>query len=334
MAKRMKSKIQPAVQTLTFNFTPPGSPTGDYLYLDLSQVASLVNRRFYRQGLNWAVSGFKLSTGKSSEGEVIINKLPNTWVMSNAWEKSFRAWQKMIAHATDDSGAQSIKGKFLDFKILANEKHFDTAITAGIQNLMPTSAYTTGWNDATPGQWDYSEISIPNTIIGTPGDTEEKHLVAVGPLTAGKSYVSLIPGYANSRALPSTVDPNTPAGASTSENWLLQMFNDGNLQDTEVIDILETTGNNPPYPFEGDLAGNADTMYPGGETQMPSLEVHDKNYITTTTIAGTTFLKGGNFPCGLMEFQFFGYEGSSITMQIDLVPGQHRGYLCEPMTDM
>jgi hypothetical protein len=28
--------------------------------LDLSQVASLVNRRFYRQGLSWAVSNTKI----------------------------------------------------------------------------------------------------------------------------------------------------------------------------------------------------------------------------------------------------------------------------------
>jgi hypothetical protein len=331
MAKRMKSKIQPAVQTLTFNFTPDGTVT---YYLDLSQCASLVNRRFYRQGLNWAVAGMKMSTGKGTEGEIIINKLPNTWVMSNAWEKSFRAWQRMIEHATEDSGSESIKGKFLDYKILANKTHFDAKITGGVENLLPTSAYTTSWNTADPGQWDYSEVSIPNTIVGVPGDTEEYHLVAVGPLTAGSQYLSLIPGYANSRALPDTVDPNTPAGASTSENWLLQMFNDGNLQDTEVIDILENTGNNPPYPFEGDLAGNADTQYPGGENQLPSLEVHDKNYITTTTVGGSTYIKGGNFPCGLMELQFFAYAGTSVTLQIDLVPGTHRGYLAEPMTDM
>ncbi len=95
MAKRMKSKIQPAVQTLSFNFQPSKLPPGgQFFYLDLSQVASIVNRRFYRQGLNWAVGGFKLSTTATTVGNVFINKLPTTWVMSNAWEKSFRAWQK------------------------------------------------------------------------------------------------------------------------------------------------------------------------------------------------------------------------------------------------
>ena len=338
MAKRMKSKIQPAVQTLTFNFNPSDQAGGDFLYVDLSQVASIVNRRFYRQGLNWAVAGFKMTTGQDSAGRVHINKLPNTWVMSNAWEKAFRAWQKMIAHAVDDSGNQSIKPKFLDYKIFANKKHWESYVSGTVpgqlENLLPTSAYTTGYQIATPGQWDMSEISIPNTIIGTPGDTVEKHMIAVGPLTAGDNYVSLIPGYATSRALPAPVDPNVPADTDTSENWLVQMFNDGNLQDTEVMEMLSTTNNNPPYPFEGDIAGNVDTMYPGGETQMPSLEIHDITDITTTTVGGSTYLKGGNFPCGLIEFWFSGYKGTSVTLQIDLVPGQHRGYLAEPMTDM
>ena len=53
MAKRnysKRSKIEPAVMTLTF--ATPGSGAARS-YIDLSQVASLVNRRFYRQGINF-----------------------------------------------------------------------------------------------------------------------------------------------------------------------------------------------------------------------------------------------------------------------------------------
>ena len=63
MAKRKysamkRNKIEPSVLTLTF--ATPGSGAARS-YIDLSQVASLVNRRFYRQGINWAVAGFKLA---------------------------------------------------------------------------------------------------------------------------------------------------------------------------------------------------------------------------------------------------------------------------------
>ena len=99
MARRRKSKIQPAVQTMVFRFDVDSGQQMNFI--DLSQCASILNRRFYRQGLNWAVSGFKVLT--QQEGEISIQKLPNTWIMSNAWEKSFRAWQQMIKNATDGS---------------------------------------------------------------------------------------------------------------------------------------------------------------------------------------------------------------------------------------
>jgi hypothetical protein len=56
----MSNKIQPAEMTLlTATSTVNAGATGNFT-IDLSQCASLMNRRFYRQGLNWAVAGFKI----------------------------------------------------------------------------------------------------------------------------------------------------------------------------------------------------------------------------------------------------------------------------------
>jgi hypothetical protein len=140
------------------------------------------------------------------------------------------------------------------------------------------------------------------------------------------------------------VDPNTPddaddASGSTPENWLSALFNEGTSQVTETLDDLIEDNNQAPYPFENgaDPAGGTftDTMYPGGANQGTGLAVHDFEYVTGTTIGGTTRLKGGNFPCGLIRIQAtnFGEETTGLLL-IDLVPGHHRGYLCEPMTEM
>ena len=59
MAKRKyskMSKIQPAEMTLNFVTDTVDAGTVGNFYIDLSQCASIVNRRFYRQGINWAVS--------------------------------------------------------------------------------------------------------------------------------------------------------------------------------------------------------------------------------------------------------------------------------------
>ena len=120
-------KIQPAVKTLAFNFT-----NGSNDFIDLSQCASLVNRRFYRQGLNWAVSGFTLITTPSSSGNVVFSKIPDTWVASNSWEKSMRSWMKMNNDALSET--ESVRPRFLDFKVYMDQAHHAAGSAA---NLLP-----------------------------------------------------------------------------------------------------------------------------------------------------------------------------------------------------
>ena len=342
MAKRMKSKIQPAVMKLNFAFaaTSGGKESN---YIDLSQVASIVNRRFYRQGLNWAVSGFKLLTAENSTGQITINKLPNTWVMSNAWEKGFRHWMKMNKEALETS--ESVKPKFLDFKIYANDDHHVKGYSA---NLMPHSAATLASpiSVANPGEWVHSTFHIPNTAVDSsdPTSNNPRSVIAVGAnyqsVGADGNYaVSLIEGYAASRALPDIADPNAPGDAdsvngSLAQNWLAALDNDFDQQTGEVLIDMLSENNKAPYPFEND-GTYTDTQYPGGANQMSSLEIHSLEFVTGTTIGGTTHLPGGNFPCGLIEVGTSGFKaGDAFILEVVLAPGSHRGYLAESMTEM
>jgi hypothetical protein len=337
MSRRSK-KIEPAVQTLTFSISvPPGGSVNDYT-LDLSQCASLVNRRFYRQGINWAVSGIKMLTSAQT-GTIAIKKLPETWIMSNSWEKGFRSWQRMNNEALEE--AESVRPRFLDFKIYADAAHHQAGFAG---NLLP-GILTPTFTSATAGEWESSKFRIP---VGTaaPGDTTDREVIAVGASfpgagASGINAVSLIEGYASSRGLPNVLDPNAPADALDAEgfnpeNWMAALFNEGTEQTEAVLDDMISENNIAPYPFENDGVNN-DTMYPNGANQLPGLQVHDFEYITGTTVGGTTRMKGGMFPCGLVRVVAQNDDAVStmeITMQVDLVPGSHRGYLCEPMTEM
>ncbi len=337
MAKRSYSKkgrkIEPAVQT--FVFATPDTVGGAYT-IDLSQVASIMNRRFYRQGINWVVSSFKFSSLKT--GALSIGKLPNTWVMSNAWEKGFRAWQRMNREAMEE--APSVRPKFLDFKVYADDVHYQSGVA---NNLMPTSL--SGGN-ATPGEWVPSKIVYPtSTGAATPGIAAEMELVAVGPNfpgggASGLNAVSLIEGYAASRGLPNIADPNTPDDADSAsgtfpQNWISAMFNDGTEQTADVLDDLINDNNIAPYPFEND-GTNIDTMYPGGANQLTGLEYHGFANIIAYSAGqvGTQVVKGGNFPCGLVRVNWDPAEAANLVIEVNLVPGDHRGYFCEPMTEM
>lgn len=307
-------------------------------YVDLSQIASILNRRFYRQGLNWAVAGIKVLSQSGFRGTISVSKLPNTWVMSNAWEKSMRTWLKMNNEALAES--QSVRPKFLDFKIYADSTHHQ----AGYQNnLMP---FGLGGAFA-PGEWEASKIVYPDNTTAT-GLTREAELIAVGanfpgvsPVT-GENAVSIIEGYAASRGLPNVVDPNVPtdadeAAGSFPQNWMAAIFNDGTDQTQEVLEDMITENNKAPYPYEDGLT-YLDTQYPNGANQSPGLAIHAVDYISNTTVGGKTRIKGGNFPCGLIRLDVSSDAASdnsyNVVLEVDLVPGTHRGYLAEPMTEM
>ncbi len=336
-----RRKIEPAVQTLQFTTANTDAGATSQYYVDISQVASLLNRRFYRQGLNWAVGGIKVLT--SVDGSLLVSKLPNTWVMSNAWHKSFAAWQRMNNDALEES--ESVKPRFLDFKIYADARHHNLGYTA---NLLPYSISTDAGgadavNQAAPGEWESSKVVIPRTD-GT--DTAlSREMIAVGQNYPGASAVtgldavSLIEGYASSRGLPNVLDPNVPDDAASvsgniPENWLSAIHNDGTRQDEAVMDDMIAENNLAPYPFENDGV-NVDTQYPGGANQLTGMEIHDFSFITPTTVGGTTRIRGGNFPCGLMKFTWSpGSQSGNIAIQVELVPGPHRGYLAMPMQEM
>ena len=329
--------MQPAPMTFTFGL--PVSSVAGVSYVDLSQCASLINRRFYRQGINWAIAGIKLLSTPGITGEVGISKLPNTWIMSNSWEKSMRTWSRMNREALAET--DSVKPKFLDFKIYADDLHH---IAGFGNNLLPAGHIV--------GEWSSSKASIPLVSPAgafLPGETVEREFIAVGASYPGTSpatgfdALSLIEGYAASRGLPNIADPNTPSDASdvgggTPENWMQAIFNEGTDQASDVLEDMITENTIAPYPFENDGV-NLDTMYPGGANNAPALQVHDLTKITASSIGSISRLKGGSFPCGLMRFDTTNWnlppgETTNLLMLIDMVPGNHRGYLCEPMTEM
>jgi len=333
-------KIEPAPLTMSFATVVPAGSTVD-VFIDISQCASLVSRRFYRQGLNWAVSGIKFLSQSSAplNGSIVVEKLPETWVMSNAWEKGFRSWQRMNNEALAEN--ESVRPRFLDFKIYADSDHHSAGFAA---NLLPITIAGT----AVPGEWESSKIAVPTS--GVTGNATDFELIAVGANYPGAGIttldaVSLIEGYAASRGLPNVLDPNAPADADdvgptgTPENWIGALNNEGTEQDKDILDRmvgLAAENNIAPYPFENDGV-NLDTMYPGGANQLSGLQIHSSEYVTGTTVGGTTRIKGGMFPCGLICLRLTNLSGDvslSHAIELDLVTGNHRGYLCEPMTEM
>ncbi|AXH78521.1 MAG: hypothetical protein [Circular genetic element sp.] len=327
MAKRKsrQMKIEPAVQTLSFSMVNNGTN-----YIDLSRAASAINRRFYRQGLNWAVAGIQFTLVGAGTGSITVSKIPNTWMSANAWKKSFALWNKQQMEALADGGSESAEARFRDFKI-----NLDLSmVNAPVQTAYNTPAsgeilrphdFSAVANLVAEGEWEYSDIVVPNILPDASGSltqpTEYK-LHMVGTNNAGISR-GMIEGYADSRAYPQSPDPVSPP-VQSSQNWMRDMFDVGN--DSGPI-IENATDKNDDLPYD-------QVNYPGGQNNVPGSEIVGYAFLNngSQTGIGQASVQGSNFPCGLIRLDS-GLSGGFVNVQVRLVAGSHRGYLCEPMQE-
>jgi len=304
------AKTQPAVQTIRFTIPVGAAPS----YVDLGLATSVVNRRFMRQGMNYAVAGMQIIAPPTTSGTITFSKVPNTWVASNAWHKMFAAWRRQQDEALAEAGAESAKGAFNDFKIYADGEH--------AQKPVPYSLYPIDGNGNTynaPAEWLYSQIVFPNDA-GIAGNTTERTLHMVGPNIAGVS-TSMIGAYEQSRAVPQSPDPATPGAIST--NPFHKMFDVG-MDDTEVVENAINRNDQLPY---------AQMNYLNSLSNAPTLEVHDEIYLNpASTLPGKYNLAGTNLPCGLLRID--SSADNALTLVFRMVPGRVRGYMAEPMQDM
>jgi len=334
MAKRSFNKkaraLAPAVMKL--HFVVPVTGTGSSTsYISISNAVSRLNRRFYRQGLNWAIANVKVSqlqgTAAASGSTCYVNTIPHTWTTANAWMKSFSLWKKQQDDALMASDSMETAARFRDFKIRMEFSH-DLAT-----NLSPVSVgpgrvvgpFQTGLISSSPVQlspeWIQSQIVVPND--GAPGVTNEYSLHMVGPdVTTSKG---MIQGYSDSRDRPHSPDPDAPI---ISLGWMQEMFDVGG-DSTDVTDNAQFRNNELPY--------NQDA-YPGGSTNFVELETQGYNW-NQSTVGINTFHTGPfTAPCGLIRIDFLNQaELAGSTNQnlitVELVPGNHRGYLCETMEE-
>ena len=132
--------------------------SNDYRYIDLGQIASLINRRMYRQGMIYPFSLELMPGTIVNPGyrlKMSIQTLPNTWLLRKAW-----AFGKEAFLAATKEQREMLKvAKWNDFKVWFDEQH----TTSG--NLLPTLYKANGSTINVDTGWEYTEV--PRHDIGT-----------------------------------------------------------------------------------------------------------------------------------------------------------------------
>jgi len=301
------SKIQPAQRVLMFSL-PAGAS-----YVDLASALSAVNRRAYRQGMQYAIDKVVFTfNGHATASFVGLSAYTagSTWVVHNAWKKAQAHWLAQQREARSLIG-QSAKPAYEDFKI-----YLDDSQRSGTTNAVIAS----DGGAVSAGEWDYSRFvweADDNSI-------DEPYVHLIGGNVSTTDW-GLILNYEQSRATVQAEDPALPAEYST--NMYALMATDENLVADEVAQNMESDNDNPPYDQDD---------YPGNDANADAPWLQESAAASVGAPLGV--LSSFVAQCGLVKFNTvaFAADGNEVTAPtivaaVHLVPGSYKGVMAEPM---
>ncbi len=324
------------------------SSISERLYIDTMQVHSLVNRVFARQGHNVLIESMEIGVQSGGAFTASILRLPQHWACVNAWTKTMSLWKQQQDDRAEESGVESTRSRYHDFKIYFDADH----VTAGAAaNLLPQGVFrsdpasTTEYYD-----WDPSQVVVPNA--GAPGNTAEYYLHMLGDDNGSVSR-GMIHAYAESRSRPFAQDPNivdVPQGGLFGN-----MFDVGD-DSSDIITNFQDNNKDTPY-----LIGDQDVneYYPGGAfqaigpSQSSSGGLVPGQFVDTLAVNASQNYNSditSSFaaPCGLIkiviEASGVGISpgpvrdgeavGGPLWCRVRLAPGYYQGIAAIPMQEV
>lgn len=326
MARRKvrQRKVKPAEKTLNFTISAGTA------YIDIAQCLSLLNRAFYRQGMQYAIESVELvSVGASS---MTIQRIAQSWPVVNAHTKGYALWKKQQDETMDESGARDTIAKYRDFKIAYESAHSTAGFGANLLPLtVPPFAAIQAISASSTYEWIQSAVVIPNDAA--PGNTTEMPLHWVGADVPGaNTSKSLVKAYGESRSRPMQTDPNI---VDVALGGLFgEMFDVGD-DDLDIINNAQDENNVPPYYIDADTGFE---FYPGGEGFAGGTGISAGGqvyeYFLSTSATGRFISSYGGssvIPCGLLKVV---HTGEGAFLRIKIAPGNYKGVAARPMKEV
>ncbi len=281
------------------NSETPGTETSHFI--DLAKDLSMVNRRLYRQGRDYHVKKITVISSNTPNlgNRISASVIPGNWVSRQAWKRGFKVWKTMDKNAGENISGD-ILGTWSDFKV------YMTNDMRGGTKLVPID---NGNNQYLIDEWRYTDYVSPDGT--TSADSFEIYMLGNHNGVIGAwNAVSLVKSYGESRATVQGGDPNVPSVAS--DDPLVNIFDDGTQVD-EVLNLMESSNDFPPYSIDD---------YPGGDANGPKPAVVQD----TTIVDGRAILGGFNALCGLIELETKSSLVSDVfSVLVELAPGNYRG---------
>jgi len=247
-AKKYK-KTSPTQTRLSFELS--GDSGQDYI--DIAKALSIINRKFYRQGVYYYVNSIEVYNNE--QGVVDLYTLPDNWVTKNAWNRGFAVFQKMNA-LTNSPLTNGIRPKYHDFKVhMTSGMQSQGSANPSLHNVAGTGT------EHTADDWVYSKMVSADADADPAQEADDFEVHMIGAHTGSSdnwTSVGLIKSYAESRARPHVTAPVTDTNLQTDP--LLNIFDfSGEEQMNDIIANLEEDNDAPPYNLDnyvGETSGS------------------------------------------------------------------------------
>ena len=300
----------------TLRFTWDAGSASSTIYLDIAKALSIINKRFYRQGLYYYVSGGYFVNG--TEAHVQLLTVPDTWMTKLAWIRGFKIWSKMNRIATSGD-AGSIYPKYHDFKVRMNSLAASATITDPCQgNLNSTTEYAAD-------EWVLSKFASDDPETSDPQDHDvfTAHMLSTHLAGAGSgdtwASIGLIHSLQDTWRYPSNTEPTLLGDVDTDP--LANLFDAGDTHD-DIRDHLDADNDAAPY--------NYDSMIGSASNNEGSPVV----LCRTSSGSGAKMSFGGFCaPLGLIQVEATDWGAGTSMGQVELVleltPGPYKGVYAE-----
>lgn len=294
-------------------------------FVDIAQCLSKLNRKLFRQGMQYVVSEIRINkSGAPNVDGIQIGRIPENYVSTNAWVKGLAKWNEQQLDELREAGAEDTSGKWRDFKVYMNVQHLGAT---SANNILPSGYGLANISGGTVYyEWAYSKFVKPmHDATDAPQDW---NIHMLGTDQTGIPYsVSLIKAYAESRAKPQVPDPNIVT--NVDGGFYGDIIDVGNITD-EIIENAQQRNNESPYPMSSDTSTE---NYPGGEFVGQSNDIKGHLEAVSPLTVGRTIIPGFVAPLGLLSITCEGnLEGSEkVQVQLRIAPGNYQGVMAQSM---
>lgn len=271
------------------------------MYLDIARDLSLLNRRLYRQGMEYHIKSISIMSRNTPTGSATASVVPCTWTVMNAYRRGRAAWKAANKEATKNV-ASDIKGKWSDFRIEPLQGILGTAYLTpedAAGNTYPAQTYD--WEKA---KFEHHADDANGASIHLLGD----HLRAADNYAS----VGLVKSYFESRIRTRPEDPILDG--DISDDYITTLFDSDEVQSRRIQNI-EAFGDNPPYDHDNAV----------GELIMP-----DFHTVKTRSFAdGNCVLGGFNAFMGIIRLDVTSdapdVAADLMKVVVEVAPGPYKG---------